>query len=151
MAAKSNEVRDFLVSRRANVTPEQVGITSFEGRRVPGLRREEVATLAGVSLDYYTRLERGHIHGASESVLGAIAVALRLNDAEREYLFDLARTSSPVGKRPSTGLTAAADKFALLSSWAATTAADPEVASESNLGAVHATSPTETSDTVEKK
>jgi transcriptional regulator with XRE-family HTH domain len=89
-----DEVREFLVSRRANVTPEQAGIPHFGGeRRVPGLRREEVAMLAGVSLDYYTRLERGNIRGASESVLGAIARALRLNDAEREYLFDLSRTA----------------------------------------------------------
>ncbi|MFI2485497.1 helix-turn-helix domain-containing protein [Promicromonospora kroppenstedtii] len=91
-----DEVRDFLVSRRANVTPQQAGIPSFGERRVPGLRREEVALLAGVSLDYYTRLERGNIRGASESVLEAIARALRLNDAEREYLFDLARTA-PAG------------------------------------------------------
>ncbi|GAB2893176.1 helix-turn-helix transcriptional regulator [Streptomyces mayteni] len=89
-----DEVREFLISRRANVTPEQAGIPDFGGeRRVPGLRREEVAMLAGVSLDYYTRLERGNIRGASESVLNAIARALRLNDTEREYLFDLARTA----------------------------------------------------------
>ncbi|PZF86760.1 helix-turn-helix domain-containing protein [Jiangella anatolica] len=88
------EVRDFLVSRRANLTPERAGIPDIGGpRRVPGLRREEVALLAGVSLDYYTRLERGNIRGASDSVLGAIARALQLNDAEREYLFDLARTA----------------------------------------------------------
>ncbi|WP_460889606.1 helix-turn-helix transcriptional regulator [Promicromonospora xylanilytica] len=90
-----DEVRDFLVSRRANVTPQQAGIADRGGeRRVPGLRREEVAALAGVSLDYYTRLERGNIRGASQSVLGAIARALRLDDAEREYLFDLSRTTS---------------------------------------------------------
>lgn len=89
-----DEVREFLVSRRGNVTPEQAGLPSYDAdRRVPGLRREEVALLAGVSLDYYTRLERGNIQGASESVLNAIAGALRLNDAEREYLFDLARTA----------------------------------------------------------
>ena len=89
-----DEVREFLVSRRANVTPQQAGIADFGGeRRVPGLRREEVAMLAGVSPDYYTRLERGNIRGASEGVLGAVARALQLNDAEREYLFDLARTA----------------------------------------------------------
>jgi transcriptional regulator with XRE-family HTH domain len=89
-----DEVREFLMSRRANVTPERAGIPDFGGeRRVPGLRREEVAMLAGVSLDYYTRLERGNIRGASDSVLDAIARALQLNDAEREYLFDLARTA----------------------------------------------------------
>ncbi|WP_220729463.1 helix-turn-helix domain-containing protein [Streptomyces radicis] len=87
-----DEVREFLISRRALVTPEQVGLPYGGGeRRVPGLRREEVALLAGVSVDYYTRLERGGIRGASESVLNAIARALRLNDVEREYLFDLAR------------------------------------------------------------
>ncbi|MEU4365535.1 helix-turn-helix transcriptional regulator [Promicromonospora sp. NPDC023987] len=89
-----DEVREFLVSRRANVPPERAGIPDFGGeRRVPGLRRAEVAMLAGVSLDYYTRLERGNIRGASDSVLGAIARALQLNDAEREYLFDLSRTA----------------------------------------------------------
>ena len=89
-----DEVREFLVSRRANVTPQQAGLPDLGGeRRVPGLRRAEVAMLAGVSLDYYTRLERGNVRGASESVLGAIARALQLNDAEREYLFDLSRTA----------------------------------------------------------
>lgn len=85
------DIRDFLVSRRARVTPEQAGLPDFGGeRRVPGLRREEVAMLAGVSTDYYTRLERGNIGGASESVLDAIAKALLLDDAERAHLFDLA-------------------------------------------------------------
>lgn len=93
-----DEVREFLISRRANLTPQQAGIPSFGERRVPGLRREEVAMLAGVSLDYYTRLERGNIRGASQSVLGAIARALQLNEAEQEYLFDLARTA-PVTAR----------------------------------------------------
>jgi transcriptional regulator with XRE-family HTH domain len=89
-----DEVREFLISRRAHVTPEQAGLPDFGGeRRVPGLRREEVAMLAGVSLDYYTRLERGNIRGASESVLNAIAGALQLNDVEREHLFGLARTA----------------------------------------------------------
>ena len=94
------DVREFLVSRRARVTPEQAGIGSFGERRVPGLRREEVAMLAGVSLDYYVRLERGNIRGASESVLHALARVLRLDDAEQEYLFDLARTApAAVSKR----------------------------------------------------
>ena len=88
------EVQDYLVSRRANVTPEQVGLSRYgDDRRVPGLRREEVAELAGVSLDYYSRLERGNIRGASESVLNAVAQALRLSDVERAHLFDLARTA----------------------------------------------------------
>lgn len=91
-----DDIREFLVSRRANIAPAQAGIRGFGGeRRVPGLRREEVAQLAGVSLDYYTRLERGNIRGASESVLNAIARALQLNDVERAHLFDLARATTP--------------------------------------------------------
>jgi hypothetical protein len=90
-------IREFLVSRRARVTPEQAGLPVFGGhRRVQGLRREEVAMLAGVSVDYYTRLERGHLSGASESVLDALARALQLDEAERTHLFDLARTTSGV-------------------------------------------------------
>lgn len=92
---RKDDVRKFLVSRRANVTLAQAGLPDFgDERRVPGLRREEVAQLAGVSIDYYTRLERGNIHGASESVLNAIARALHLTDVEREHLLDLARTTS---------------------------------------------------------
>jgi transcriptional regulator with XRE-family HTH domain len=91
-----DDIREFLVSRRANVTPAQAGIPDSPGeRRVPGLRREEVAELAGVSLEYYTRLERGNIRGASEGVLNALARALQLNDVERTHLFDLARTATP--------------------------------------------------------
>jgi hypothetical protein len=68
-----NEVRDFLVSRRARITPERAGLPAYGGnRRVPGLRREEVAMLAGVSIDYYTRLERGNLNGVSQSVLEAL-------------------------------------------------------------------------------
>lgn len=89
------DVRDFLVSRRAKVTPEQAGLPLYgTNRRVPGLRREEVALLAGVSTDYYTRLEKGNLAGASESVLHAIADALRLDEAERAHLFDLARAAN---------------------------------------------------------
>ena len=88
------DVRDFLVSRRARVSPEQAGLPSYGGkRRVPGLRREEVAMLAGLSVDYYARLERGNLAGASESVLEAVARALQLDDAERQHLFDLARST----------------------------------------------------------
>jgi hypothetical protein len=87
------EVRDFLVTRRAKVTPEQVGLPVGANRRVPGLRRSEVATLAGVSVEYYAKLERGAIAGASPGVLSAIARALRLDDAERAHLFDLARAA----------------------------------------------------------
>jgi transcriptional regulator with XRE-family HTH domain len=91
----TSEIRDFLTSRRARIKPEEVGLTSYGPRRVPGLRREEVATLAGVSVDYYNRMERGNLSGASESVLDALAGALRLDDAERAHLFDLARASQP--------------------------------------------------------
>ena len=81
------------MSRRARMTPEQAGLYVLDGdiRRVPGLRREEVADLAGVSADYYTQLERGDIDGASDSVLNAVARALHLDDAERLHLFHLAR------------------------------------------------------------
>jgi transcriptional regulator with XRE-family HTH domain len=89
------EIRDFLTSRRARITPEEAGLKSFGQRRVPGLRREEVATLAGLSIEYYNRLERGNLGGASDSVLDALADALRLDDAERVHLFDLARASQP--------------------------------------------------------
>jgi len=88
------EVREFLVSRRGNVTPEQAGIVGGTDRRVPGLRRSEVALLAGVSVEYYTRLERGNLAGVSDSVLEAIAEALQLDEAERGHLFDLARAAS---------------------------------------------------------
>ncbi|ONH22026.1 helix-turn-helix transcriptional regulator [Pseudofrankia asymbiotica] len=98
--SRKDEVREFLISRRAHVTPEQAGLPDFGGeRRVPGLRREEVATLAGLSIDYYTQLERGKIRGASDSVLNAIARALQLNDVERAHLFDLARTPIARGRR----------------------------------------------------
>src|SRR3954469_8507231 len=91
------------MSRRARVTPEQAGLYVLEGdvRRVPGLRREEVADLAGVSADYYTQLERGDVDGASDSVLNAVARALRLDDAERLHLFDLARPEAPTRPAPS--------------------------------------------------
>ncbi|RNG37286.1 helix-turn-helix transcriptional regulator [Streptomyces botrytidirepellens] len=93
-----SDIREFLASRRAKITPQQAGLPAFGGnRRVPGLRREEVALLAGVSIDYYVRLERGHIAGASEEVLDAVARALQLDDAERAHLFDLARAAA---KRP---------------------------------------------------
>jgi transcriptional regulator with XRE-family HTH domain len=92
--SSKDEARDFLVSRRAQITPADAGVPDYgDERRVPGLRREEVAELAGVSVGYYTRLERGEIGGASESVLEAVARALRLNDVEREHLLDLARRS----------------------------------------------------------
>jgi transcriptional regulator with XRE-family HTH domain len=94
------EISEFLTSRRARVSPEQAGLTSYGARRVPGLRREEVAVLAGVSVPYYTRLERGDISGASDGVLEALAQALQLDDAERAHLFDLARAAAPTAARP---------------------------------------------------
>lgn len=93
-----NEVRDFLMSRRDKLQPEDVGLPRGARRRVAGLRREEVATLAGVSVDYYVQVERGDVAGVSDDVLGAIARALRLDDAERAHLFALMRTKS--SRRP---------------------------------------------------
>jgi transcriptional regulator with XRE-family HTH domain len=95
-----SEVRDFLASRRAKITPQQAGLPVYGGhRRVPGLRREELAMLAGVSVDYYTRLERGNLDSASDSVLEAIARALQLDEAERAHLFHLARAAGPAPAR----------------------------------------------------
>jgi transcriptional regulator with XRE-family HTH domain len=87
------EIREFLVSRRAKVTPQQAGLPAGSNRRVPGLRRSEVAALADVSIEYYSKLERGNLAGVSASVLGAIARALQLDDAEREHLLNLARAA----------------------------------------------------------
>ncbi|MBD1539169.1 MULTISPECIES: helix-turn-helix transcriptional regulator [Pseudarthrobacter] len=94
------EVREFLVSRRAQVSPQQVGLPAGANRRVKGLRRSEVAILAGLSVEYYTRLERGAISGASGQVLESIARALRLDDAERAHLFNLASAASPAARPP---------------------------------------------------
>jgi transcriptional regulator with XRE-family HTH domain len=97
-AAAKQEVKEFLTSRRAKLSPEQAGFAARGGnRRVPGLRREEVAILAGVSVDYYTRLERGNLAGTSEAVLDALARALQLDEAERTHLFDLARAANATG------------------------------------------------------
>ena len=96
----SDEIRDFLITRRARITPEQAGLPAYGGkRRVPGLRREEVALLAGISVEYYTRLERGNARGVSESVLEGIARALRLDEAERAHLIDLARAANTTRSR----------------------------------------------------
>src|SRR5881398_2400400 len=94
------------MSRRAKITPDQAGLRVIEARprRVPGRRREEVAGLAGVSTDYYTQLERGDVDGASDSVLNAIARALRLDEAERLHLFDLARAGVATRLAPSRGV-----------------------------------------------
>ena len=96
-----NEVRQFLATRRAKITPDQAGLPFYGGnRRVPGLRREEVAMMAGVSADYYTRLEKGNLAGVSDSVLRAIARALHLNEAEQAHLFDLAKTAATPARAP---------------------------------------------------
>ncbi|MFI6039178.1 helix-turn-helix domain-containing protein [Streptomyces sp. NPDC051315] len=89
------DIRGFLARRRAQLTPEQVGLPSSGRRRVPGLRREEVAVLAGVSTEWYTRLEKGHISGVSDDVLDAVARTLQLSEDERTYLFDLAKAAQP--------------------------------------------------------
>lgn len=91
---------DFLRSRRSRLTPEDVGIVSYGARRVPGLRREELAQLAGVSPTYYTRLEQGQSNNASEAVIDAIARALNLDDDESTHLHDLARPARPARRRP---------------------------------------------------
>jgi transcriptional regulator with XRE-family HTH domain len=96
------EVREFLTSRRAKITPQQAGMPDIGTRRVTGLRRGEVAALAGVSVEYYSKLERGAIGGVSASVLDAIARALQLDDAERTHLFNLAHAAdgTSAGMRP---------------------------------------------------
>jgi len=95
------QVREFLISRRERISPAQAGLPAYGGsnRRVKGLRREEVALLAGVSIDYYVRMERGNLTGASEAVLDGIASALQLDEAERAHLFDLARAAQPAPPR----------------------------------------------------
>lgn len=112
MADVRAEAREFLLSRRARITPGQAGLPVYGGRRrVKGLRREEVAMLAGVSVDYYIRLERGNLGAASEGVLEAIATALQLDDAERQYLRDLACAAGPATRdrpAPSTSVPASA-------------------------------------------
>lgn len=97
-----SEVREFLTTRRARITPDQVGLPTSARRRVPGLRRSEVASIAGLSVEYYARLERGQIAGASTSVLDAVARALQLDETERSHLFDLARAADgiPTSGRP---------------------------------------------------
>ncbi|MBF6541958.1 helix-turn-helix transcriptional regulator [Nocardia brasiliensis] len=96
MTDPRTDIREFLRSRRARITPDQAGLPAYGGnRRVKGLRREEVALLAGVSVDYYVRMERGSLAGASDGVLDAVAAALQLDEAERDHLFHLARRSGP--------------------------------------------------------
>ena len=93
---RRTDIAEFLTTRRAKITPEQAGLPTYGKRRVQGLRREEVASLAGISVEYYKRLERGNVTGVSELVLEGLARALQLDDAERAHLFDLARAANPV-------------------------------------------------------
>ncbi|MDQ3895901.1 MAG: helix-turn-helix transcriptional regulator [Actinomycetota bacterium] len=96
------DIREFLVSRRARITPEQAGLPAYgTNRRVKGLRREEVAMLAGISAEYYVRLERGNVRGVSEDVLDSIVRALQLDEAERMHLFDLCRAANAAPSRRS--------------------------------------------------
>lgn len=100
--AIANDLREFLMTRRAKITPEQAGLIAGGRRRVSGLRREEVARLAGVSTEYYVQIERGRVSGVSDEVLHAVATALQLDDTETAHLFDLARAA---GKRAGPGRT----------------------------------------------
>ncbi|MTD54300.1 helix-turn-helix transcriptional regulator [Amycolatopsis pithecellobii] len=96
----ADEVREFLSSHRARITPQQAGLPALNvKRRVTGLRREEVALLAGMSIDYYIRLERGNLSGVSDSVLDSLSHALQLDDAERAHLYDLARATRASERR----------------------------------------------------
>src|SRR4051812_24352131 len=91
-------IREFLITRRSRLTPAEAGLPDFGGRRrVPGLRREEVALLAGMSVEYYVRLERGNAKGVSEAVLEGISRALQFDDAERTHLYDLVRAANEGG------------------------------------------------------
>ena len=93
--SNASEVREFLTSRRAKITPQRAGLPIYgRQRRVSGLRREEVALLAGISVEYYTRLERGNARGVSDDVLEAVSRALQLDEAEHAHLLDLARTAN---------------------------------------------------------
>ena len=96
MAAR-DDIREFLTTRRARITPEQAGLRAYGGanRRVKGLRREEVSMLAGISVEYYTRLERGTVTGVSEDVIDGITRALQLDEAEHQHLIDLVRAAGP--------------------------------------------------------
>jgi hypothetical protein len=102
------EVSEFLRTRRARITPDRVGLGAGSGRRVPGLRREEVAVLAAISVDWYVRIERGNLTGVSDEVLDALAAALQLNDAECAHLHDLARAARSSGRRSDAGATRSA-------------------------------------------
>jgi transcriptional regulator with XRE-family HTH domain len=101
VVSSRTDIREFLATRRAKITPQQAGLSHYgHNRRVPGLRREEVALLAGVSVDYYVRLEKGNVAGVSDSVLDAVTRALQLDEAERAHLFDLARAANSATRAP---------------------------------------------------
>ncbi len=128
---RSSEIREFLVSRRARITPQQAGLLAYgANRRVKGLRREEVAMLAGVSVDYYTRLERGNLAGASESVLDRTG----RKDLHHPVAGDLDLTYEAFGLPSEPGLTMlvctaepgtpTAEALGFLASWAATQQAE---------------------------
>src|SRR6478752_8333303 len=101
MAAK-DDIREFLTTRRGRITPDRAGLPIYGAhRRVTGLRREEVALLAGISVEYYTRLERGSVGSVSDSVLEGLVHALQLDEAERDHLFRLVRTAgTPTSRTP---------------------------------------------------
>lgn len=99
----AKDIKDFLMSRRARITPDQVGLPSGRRRRVVGLRREEVAHLAGVSVEYYVQIERGNVAGVSDEVLHAVAAALQLDEEETTHLFDLARAATSTKSRRARG------------------------------------------------
>ncbi len=93
--SNADDIREFLATRRARLAPGQAGLPTFSRtRRVPGLRREEVALLAGISVEYYTRLERGNARGVSDDVLESVSLALQLDEAEHAHLLDLVRTAN---------------------------------------------------------
>lgn len=97
------DIREFLTTRRARLTPQQAGLPDYGGRRrVPGLRREEVALLAGISVEYYNRVERGVVTGVSPAVLDGLARALQLDALEADHLRRLIQAAdSPTPRRPS--------------------------------------------------
>lgn len=93
--SNADDIREFLATRRARLTPAQAGLPAYgRTRRVPGLRREEVALLAGISAEYYTRLERGNARGVSDDVLESVSRALHLDEAEHAHLLDLVRVAN---------------------------------------------------------
>ena len=94
------DIRQFLMSRRARITPEQAGLPNYGSRRrVPGLRREEVALLAGISIEYYTRLERGNARGISDQVIDSLGRVLQLDEVEHAHLIDLIHSSTTAKQR----------------------------------------------------